>query len=432
MALDLVWHVSGGWTLTHERGNRATTLWQQENVPLSGDSPAEHLGGCVVNSLAEHLGGRVASGAIRDLSRFLSRMATWFYLWSYGLSLFLTNGCRHCPSRDGRSTNSALTRKRWIHTSLWQLWSECLTPRVSRGISNAPHMPPDSEPSGLKPHTDHSPGTPPGLHNGAGPCGIVHHLINVAMWHHWSHQPPCQPVLGALQYGLQVSSFSRFHVSWQVGCQCGATSWWSRIYHWEPDSTWFNQDQTEKAKHWKRTNNSRKPHSKWTSLGIRCTTMADPNTMLRIAMSFILYKAGPNVSVQGISDGVACHSFLVRVWNLVLVWFKVACRNVFLRIVPWRQTTSPHNQFPTRILRQKAEDHQGSSCQHFVQEDFCRQLHFSTPYAWFSSRGAAISDNITRNPDVRMFPSTSLPVLSAFDQAPPDQKTPQCVPGSVP
>ena len=28
-----------------------------------------------------------------------------------------------------------------------------------------------------------------------------------------------------------------------------------------------------------RTNNSHKPHSKWTSLGIRCTTKADPNTM---------------------------------------------------------------------------------------------------------------------------------------------------------
>ena len=164
-------------------------------------------------------------------------------------------------------------------------------------------------------------------------------------------------------------------------------------------------------------------------VGIRCATMADPNTMLKIAVSFILYKAGPNVSVQGISDGVACHSFLVRVWTLVLVWFKVACRNVFLRIVPWRQTTSPHSQLPTRILRQKAEDHQGSSCQHFVQEDFVDKLHFSTPYTWISSRGAAISDNIIRNPDVRMLPSTS---RVATDQAPPDQKTPQCVPGSVP
>ena len=76
----------------------------------------------------------------------------------------------------------------------------------------------------------------------------------------------------------------------------------------------------------RRTNNSCKPHSKWTSLGIRCTTKADPNTMLRIAVSFILYKAGPIVSVQGISDSVACQTF-------VLVWFKVACRNVFHRIV---------------------------------------------------------------------------------------------------
>ena len=30
------------------------------------------------NSIAEHLGGRMASGGARELSRFLTRMATWF------------------------------------------------------------------------------------------------------------------------------------------------------------------------------------------------------------------------------------------------------------------------------------------------------------------------------------------------------------------
>ena len=73
-------------TQTHERENRATTHGQQEKLPLSGDSPAEHLGGrlapavkriaALMKALAEHLVGRMASGAIRELSRFLTRMAT--------------------------------------------------------------------------------------------------------------------------------------------------------------------------------------------------------------------------------------------------------------------------------------------------------------------------------------------------------------------
>ena len=29
---------------------------------------------------------------------------------------------------------------------------------------------------------------------------------------------PCQPVLDALLYGLQITSFSRFRVSWHIGC----------------------------------------------------------------------------------------------------------------------------------------------------------------------------------------------------------------------
>ena len=39
-------------------------------------------------------------------------------------------------------------------------------------------------------------------------CAAVHCLIDVAMRHHRSRQPPRQPVLDALQYRLQVTSFS--------------------------------------------------------------------------------------------------------------------------------------------------------------------------------------------------------------------------------
>ena len=151
----------------------------------------------------------------------------------------------------------------------------------------------------------------------------------------------------------------------------------------------IHQDQTEKAKHWKKTNNSRKKRFKMDLVGIRCATMADPNTMLKIAVNFILYTAGPNVSVQGISDGVACHSFLVRVWTLVLVWFKVACRNVFLRIFPWRQTTSPHNQLPTRILRQKGWGSPRLLVPTFRSRRLCRQINCTSQHRKSESAVAA-------------------------------------------
>ena len=96
-----------GTAQTHEREKRATTHGQQENLPRSADSPAEHLGGrltstvkriaALMNFLAKHLGGRTTSGANREVSLFLKRMATWIscvdghvvllvvvlYLWSY-------------------------------------------------------------------------------------------------------------------------------------------------------------------------------------------------------------------------------------------------------------------------------------------------------------------------------------------------------------
>jgi len=71
---------------------------------------------------------------------------------------------------------------------------------------------------------------------------------------------------------------------------------------------------------------------------------ADPNTLLRIAVSFILYKARLKVSVQGISDGVACHNSCERL-NLVIVWFKVALPKCISSHCPCRQITNPHNQF---------------------------------------------------------------------------------------
>ena len=95
-------------------------------------------------------------------------------------------------------------------------------------------------------------------------------------------------------------------------------------------------------------------HSKRTSLGIRGAAMADPNTRLRITVSFItMFKAGPEVSFQGISDCVACHNFLVRVRTLGVVWFKVACRNAFLRIVPC--TTSVAQRWQVGRLTQERQ-----------------------------------------------------------------------------
>ena len=107
--------------LPHSRGSPAEHLGGRlasavKRVATLTDSPAEHLGGrlasaveriaALVDSLAEHLCGRMASGALRELSRFLTRngrmdflawMATWFHLWSYGLFLFLMIGRRLLP-----------------------------------------------------------------------------------------------------------------------------------------------------------------------------------------------------------------------------------------------------------------------------------------------------------------------------------------------
>ena len=119
---------------------------------------------------------------------FLVWMATWFYFWSYGLFFFLTNGRRFFfISRC--ATNLALTSKRWIRTSWWQLWSVWLIPRVSWGISNAPctrlcHS--VSELGGLMmPHTsDHSPGKFVLANVSWRSCrAAVRYLIDVAMRH---------------------------------------------------------------------------------------------------------------------------------------------------------------------------------------------------------------------------------------------------------
>ena len=121
-----------------------------------------------------------------------------------------------------------------------------------------------------------------------------------------------------------------------TGCSCltrlrsqtqnKLTSTSSKLKH---DSTRFSQKQTEKGQTLKGNRQlSQATHcqvkntqissvtsfKKRTSLGIRCAAMAHPNMRLRIAVSFItMFKAGPEVSFQGISDGIACHSFLVCV-----------------------------------------------------------------------------------------------------------------------
>ena len=149
----------------------------------------------------------------------------------------------------------------------------------------------------------------------------------------------------------------------------------------------IHQDQTEKAKHWKKTNNSRKPHSKWTSLGFDAQQWLTQTRCWRSQWTSYYTKQDQLCPFKGCSTGVACHSFLVRVWALVLLWFKVACRNVFLRIVPWRQTTSPHNQLPTTILRLKVWGSPRLLVPTFRSRRLCRQIELlNTVYVNQQSR----------------------------------------------
>ena len=172
------------------------------------------------------------------------------HMWSYGLPLFLP--ClRSCSPRTALrvrywSTSRALACERWIQISWWQLWSVCRMPRTSRLISKAPwpricHSP--SVFGGLmNPHTSaHSPGTPPGHHNGVGPCGIGRLVLanasSVVLSRCWSSPllfrnaaplkspAPISTCSGHITVRTANNTFSRFRVSWHNGCQCGATSW---------------------------------------------------------------------------------------------------------------------------------------------------------------------------------------------------------------
>ena len=97
-------------------------------------------------------------------------------LWSH--CEFLSFRCNRWTSLYGgtRSSARAFTWERCTQTLWWQLWSFSFSPSVPRGMVKAPcirtcHS--VSEPSGFRqPHTSaHSPGTPPGRHNGVGPGG---------------------------------------------------------------------------------------------------------------------------------------------------------------------------------------------------------------------------------------------------------------------
>ena len=244
MAVGLMWHVCDGWKnpddTHHEQweqhhkreATRAGGEWKlTQRAPWW--SPVLGRIAALMNFLAEHLGGRGHQAAFVKCHVFLPRwprgllawMATWFYLWSYGLSLFPTNGRRYCPSRDARSTNRALTCKRWIHTSWWQLWSVCLIPKVSWGISKAPcvricHS--VSEPGCLmKPHTwDHSFGTPPGFHKAVGVRRVAFYpsAIFDELWF-----PTTGPMVGISATFAEFSEwengrciFEKLHSSWDL------------------------------------------------------------------------------------------------------------------------------------------------------------------------------------------------------------------------
>ena len=191
----------------------------------------------------------------------------------------------------------------------------------------------------------------------------------------------------------------------------------------------IHQDQTEKAKHWKKTNNSRKPHSKWTSLGFDAQQWLTQTRCWRSQWASYFTKQGQMCPFKGSPTVSPVTVFLCVSEPLSWSGSRSPAEIHFFAVSHGARQQARTINFRPESCDKKAEDHQGSSCQHFVQEDFVDKLHFSIPYTWISSRGAAISDNIIRNPDVRMLPSTS---RVATDQAPPDQKTPQCVPGSVP
>ena len=221
MALGFMWHVCDGWMRAHAQNN--TQLMREKSEP-------PHMGSNIIcRSQETHLPNSLVSawhgapfvkchvfwrGWPRGL---LAWMATWFYLWSYGLFLFLTTGRRYCPTRDVRSTNRALTCraltcKRWIQTSWWQHWSVCLFPRVSWEISNAPYMRlchAVSEPSGLmKPH----------------------HLVpqcSVAMWN-WQ-----------VRVGKRIfnSAVAPLFVTWSTS-PCGAAEFTSHQMHYSTVCTW--------------------------------------------------------------------------------------------------------------------------------------------------------------------------------------------------
>ena len=191
----------------------------------------------------------------------------------------------------------------------------------------------------------------------------------------------------------------------------------------------IHQDQTEKAKHWKKTNNSRKPHSKWTSLGFDAQQWLTQTRCWRSQWASYFTKQGQMCPFWGSPTVSPVTVFLCVSEPLSWSGSRSPAEMYFFALSHGARQQARTINFRPESCDKRAEDHQGSSCQHFVQEDFVDKLHFSIPYTWISSRGAAISDNIIRNPDVRMLPSTS---RVATDQAPPDQKTPQCVPGSVP
>ena len=115
----------------------------------------------------------------------------------------------------------------------------------------------------------------------------------------------------------------------------------------------IHQDQTEKAKHWKKTNNSRKPHSKWTSLGFDAQQWLTQTRCWRSQWASYFTKQGQMCPFWGSPTVSPVTVFLCVSEPLSWSGSRSPAEMYFFALSHGARQQSPHNQLPTRILRQK-------------------------------------------------------------------------------
>ena len=168
------------------------------------------------------------------------------------------------------------------------------------------------------------------------------------------------------------------------------------------------QPRSNRGDHSLRTNNSHKPHSKWTSLGIRCTTKADPNTMQK--------------------DRSELHTVQSRAKCVRSMDFRRYRLSHFLCMsepLSWSGSRSPaEKHFFALSMTPDDEPAQSISDQILLP----RLRITNVPRADILSR--RLCKKKTYAAQHSIIPTTRPPVVPPIK--PPDQKTSQGVPGSVP